>query len=491
MKTTPEVLLIYPKLGFDVQDVSVELPMGYLCIAAQLLQEGFHVTILDQRVESNFNEKFETAIRRNPVFIGLTLITGRQIWHALEIAQNIREKCQEIPIVLGGVHPTLLPEQTLQNPLPDIVVRGEGEQTALELAHALNSGGDISKIKGLSYRENDKIVHTPDREFIDLNSQPDLPYHLISVSKYLMGQIPGYRRSLDVYTSRGCPCSCTYCYNQSFNKRRWRPIQTEIIIKNIRHLIDHYQIDSLFFNDDNMFVKLSRVYEICEAMEKELPFIPAWGSVGSRVDALQGCNYDILEKTGCKHLYIGIESGSDAVLGKIKKGITLDQALQVVQDLSKTKIIPHYNFMIGYPYETEEDLEATLNFIDKIISIDSRAYISSLHIITPYPGTPFYDQAIGYGWHPPDSLNDWGNIYWEKTDMPWMSAKQKRKLSNISVVSYFIDHKVADRLQGRSLFLWGFRFYSALAKYRWKNRRFNICPEFQFLKRLNEWSILE
>ena len=491
MNNRNRVLLIYPKLGFDVQDVSVELPMGYLCIASYLIHHGIQVSILDQRVEGNFQEKLELELKQDLIFIGLTLITGRQIWHALEIAQSIKRIRADIPVVFGGVHPTLLPGQTLKNPLVDIIVRGEGEETAVALAEALKSGSDLSNVLGISYRQNDQIINTPDRPFIDLNLHSDLPYHLIPVQKYLMGQIPGYRRSLDVYTSRGCPCSCTYCYNQSFNKRRWRPIKTEIIIKNILHLIENYNIDSLFFNDDNMFVHLQRVYEICNAMQSELPFSPAWGSVGSRVDALQGCDYSILEKSGCKHLYIGIESGSAKILGNIKKGITLDQTLQVVQDLSKTSIIPHYNFMTGYPYETDEDLEATLDFIDQIIRLDPRAYISSLHIITPYPGTPFYDQSIEYGWKPPETLEDWGNIYWEKTDMPWMSKKLKRKLSNISVVSYFIDHKVADRLQGRSLFLLGFQVFSKLATYRWKNRKFDFCPEFQLLKRLNEWSILE
>ena len=465
--------------------------MGYLCIAAPLLANGFDVQIIDQRVSQNFDRELTSALADHPAFVGLSVITGRQILYSLEIARKIKAYATDIPVVFGGVHPSLMPEQTLKNPLIDIIVRGEGEDTVLELADALLNGTSLHTIQGISYKVDGGIKHNPDRPCIDLNAQPSIPYHLVSVDNYLMGQIPGYRRSLDVYTSRGCPCACYYCYNQSFNKRRWRPINTDRIVCNINELISNYNIDSLFFNDDNMFVKLPRVYEICQAMIDELPYVPTWGSVGSRVDALIGCDYDILEKSGCKHLYIGIESGSDKILDKIKKGITLHQTRDVVRDLSKTGIVPHYNFMTGYPDETPEDLDKTLSFIDEILTIDPRAYISSLHIITPYPGTPFYHQAVEMGWNAPQNLEDWADIYWEKTDVPWLTTKMRHKLSNISVVSYFIDHKVADRLQGRPVFLAGVWLYTQLAKFRWRRRLLHFAPEFQLLKRLNEWNILE
>lgn len=486
-----EILLIYPKLGFDVQDVSFELPMCYLCIAGPLLKAGFKPVILDQRITDDFDRSLAETLERKPVFAGISVITGMQIIHGLDVARKIRRISPGTPIVFGGVHPTLMPDQTLQNGLIDYIVRGEGEETACELARALQTGDDPDRVDGLSLRREGLVYHAPDRPPIDLDAQPEIPYHLVRVERYLMGMIPGYRRSLDVYTSRGCPCSCTYCYNQSFNKRRWRPIGTDRIIRNMRHLIDTYAIDSVFFNDDNMFVSLPRVYEICEAMISELPYAPAWGSVGSRVDALQGCDYDLLERSGCKHLYIGIETGSARIMNQIKKGITMDQVMEVVRDLSRTNVVPHYNFMTGYPGETAGDLEATLDLIDRILQIHPAAYVSSLHIISPYPGTPFAAQAQEHGWNPPDTLEGWSGIYWEKTNMPWMSAKRKKALSNISIISYFIDHKVADRLQGRPVFLAGVSLYGKLAKWRWKHRFFGFCPEFQMLKRLNEWTILE
>lgn len=486
----PRLLFIYPKLGHDVQDVSYELPMNYLCIAAPLLARGFEVSILDQRLTPSFDRRLCEELGKKPLLAGLSIMTGKQILYALDIAQKIRKLSPRTPLVFGGVHASLMPDQTLENPLVDIIVRFEGEDTVPELAECLLSKGDLQKVKGLSFRKDGHPIHTPDRDLVDLNAQPDIPYHLVPVENYLMSQIPGCRRSLDVYTSRGCPCACTYCYNQSFNKRRWRPLATDRIIKNIRTLIDHYKIDSIFFNDDNMFVNLPRVYEICEAMAS-LPYIPVWGSVGSRIDALKNCNYDILEKSGCKHLYIGIESGSDHILRSIKKGISLSETRDVVRDISRTGIVPHYNFMTGFPEELPEDLEATLAFIDEILEIDPRAYISSLHIATPYPGTPYLFSAQEYGWKPPGSLEGWANIYWERTGMPWLSSFLRRKLSNISIISYFIDHKVADRLQGRKLFLAGVWLFSKLAKFRWEHRQFTFCPEFQLLKRLNEWAIIE
>ena len=490
MDSNPNILLVFPKLGHDIRGVSFEPPMCYLCTAAPLLREGYQVTILDQRVMPDFYSRLKNSLARKPVFVGLSVMTGMQISYALKIAKYVRRLVPDIPIVFGGVHPSLMPEQMLQNKLVDIIVRGEGEETALDLVDALVTGGDLGQIDGLSFIEEGTTRHNPDRPYIDLNSQPEIPYHLVPIEKYLMGQVPGYRRSLDVYTSRGCPYACTFCYNQSFNKRNWRPIHIERIIRNIRYLASKYNIDSVFFNDDNMFVNLPRVYEICDAIVNELPNTLPWGSVGSRIDVLSKCDYDKLVRSGCKTLFIGIESGSDSVLSTMKKGITVSQALDVVRDLSRTSIIPHYNFMTGYIGERYEDLQATLDLIDQILDIDPKAYISSLHVATPYPGTPFYFEAIERGWTPPQTLEEWSNIYWEKTDVPWLDKEMKRRVSNISILSYFIDHKVADRLNERKLMSAGVWLFGKMARFRWKHRWFDFCPDLQLLKKLNERSIL-
>jgi len=248
-----EVILFYPKIEERKDHL---LPLSVLLVAAPLVKYGYSVKIIDQRVEKNWKEILLKELRKNPLLVGISALTGRQILYGLQVSQLVKENSNAL-VVWGGVHPSLLPEQTLQNKFIDIVVIGEGEETLLELANKLKRKEDWSNILGIGYKRNGKIHINKRREFINLNTQPKIPYNLIDIEKYIAKKSfasgkPG--RDVALYTSRGCPHRCAFCYNKEFNKRVWRGESAERVIEHIKYLVNTYKISSFNVQDDEFLL---------------------------------------------------------------------------------------------------------------------------------------------------------------------------------------------------------------------------------------------
>lgn len=481
------ILLIFPKTGTDLKGVNVQMPMGLMSVAAPLIKKGYKVTIIDQRIEENFTQKIKQSLENRPICVGITTITGMQILYALKIANFIRIT-NHVPIVFGGIHPTLMPEQTLKNDNIDIVVRGEGEITFEELINALNLKKPLRGIKGISYKDGTVIHHNEERELLDLNKLPSIPYDLLEIENYILPQVPGRKRSLDVYTSRGCLYSCIFCYNRSFNKLRYRTKNIDNVIREVEWLVKKYSLDSFYINDDAFFTDVQRSHYFCKHLiNKKIGL--EWGCQGVRVDSLEDLDLNLLEKSGCRYLYIGIESGSEKILKYIRKQISIKQTKDIINRLSKSKIIAHYNFMVGYPIEGIEELYETISLVEYIMKVDPKAYFSSFHLITPYPGTEFYEIVQQYNFNPPSLLEEWADIRWEMENASWLSPKMRRLDLNLTLLTYFIDSKVLDKVKDKILLKILTNILIILAKFHWKFRKFQFCPEFNILNKLINYRI--
>ena len=245
-----------------------QVPLALLHIAASLKQDGFSVRILDMRLED-----YRQVQVGNPVFVGISCMSGLQIKYALEFARYVRTQNPACPLVWGGVHPTLLPEQTACNDFVDIVVRGEGELIVKDLAVALALNHPLDDVLGITYAVNGAIKNNPDGDVIDLNAIPiALPYELLQMDKY-----PSFRSGrFHIQTSRGCPHRCGFCYNSIFNKNLWRGKSAKRVLDEIEYILKKYPhikiIDPI---DDNVFVDELRVKQICQGLITE----KIWGSV--------------------------------------------------------------------------------------------------------------------------------------------------------------------------------------------------------------------
>ncbi len=479
-----EVILIQPKTGtFDM--LGARLPSGLLSIAAIPVQKGYHVTIIDQRVDKDWTRSLVSALRRDPICVGITCMTGKQVLHALEAAKIVRNH-SNVPLVWGGVHPTLTSEQSLENPYVDIIVIGEGDFTFMELVEALEQNAPLDTIKGIYYKQDGKIIKNPERGFIkNLDELPELPFDLVDINAYGSLNIEG--KSLDFVTSRGCSFKCSFCYNNYFNRGTWRAFSAKETVKRLKHFVEKYKVRTVYFQDDNFFNNLKRIKEILQGIIDEKLNIK-WGTLGLRIDTTLRIDDELLQlmvASGCVNVDIGCESGSDRILSMIDKHITVKDILSVGRKMSKYPFIVKYTFIVGFPTETKEEMFSTIQTALALVKENKNAY-SPVFVYTPYPGTPMYDFAIQNGFVSPKSLEEWGYFNydsWYYNFKSWLSNKQIRELKSIEFTSLFSNKNIKYKIN-KFLTNLVFELYHPIAKFRFKNHFHSFPLDSMLFKKI-------
>lgn len=475
-----DVLLFFPKL--EEKD-SLVLPASVLMVAGPLVKLGYQIKIIDQRVDKNWRELLLEEIKKEPLVFGVSTFTGKQILSGLEASKMVK-KNSKVRVVWGGVHPSLLPKQTLENKYIDFVVIGEGEETFLELVTALKEGKKFfENIKGLGFKRNSKIIINSEREFIDLDKLPEIPYHLVNIENYIAKKSYATgkpARNIAIYTSRGCPHRCAFCYNKEFNKQRWRGKSAEKIIKEIKKLVKDYRINSFEINDDEFFVDLERAREICELIIKENLNIEIFTTcrVNYVANNMDNDYLKLLYRAGFRTLAFGVESGSKRILDLINKDITIDQVFETIKKLKRAGINSKYYFIAGFPTEIIEDLYKTTDLIQQMKQLDPQIRIPAWRVFTPYPGTDLYNLSIKEGWKPPQTLGEWAKYDFNTVKMPWLKGRERRIIKNIA---FLINYLEMAKTIGRGIFFKLAKIFGKLVDWRWKNHLFSCVPEKYFI----------
>jgi anaerobic magnesium-protoporphyrin IX monomethyl ester cyclase len=390
------VLLLYPAAETVQWNL---IPLSLLYVAQPLIEEGIDVEIIDQRLERDFFRRVHQRITADLICIGISCITGPQIEQVIRICEFIR-KVTNTPIVLGGPHPTLLPEQTLESGLVDYVVISKGEVPFLNLVRALKMSGSTQKIAQVGYKENGKIV-------IHKGQAPEIivrriPYHL--VFRY------GRPSTVPIISSYGCPYHCSFCVEKVLH-----PTYCEIPIHDVLFVVEEalgLSPEFIDFIDDNFLLNRKRVIELFSlCQEKGLDF--RWLCTGrvDEVSSLDDETLTFLRKRGLVCIYFGIESGSPKILKLINKRITPEMVLKLNLRLRKEGIIPHYSFMAGFPTETGEDIGKTVGLMNRLKEENPEAVIWKINQYTPYPGTELFDLAVQNGFKPPEKFEEWSHIH--------------------------------------------------------------------------------
>ena len=469
----PDIVLVYPKTGFDIKGVSVDLPLSLLTIASTV-SDRYSVKIIDQRTDKNWQQSLINEVLSKPLCVGITSMTGPQIEYALKITKLVKNVDPFTVVVWGGVHPSLLPEQTLDNENIDIVVVGEGELTFRELVDALSDKKDLINVKGLAIKTTTGVILTGRREFADLNELPELPYDLVDVEKYIgsQGRFRGHlTRSLIFISSRGCPWNCSYCCNPKLSKRKWRSMSAEIAYAKVSKLVERYNLDAITFHDEEFLVNQQRAKDIARLINGRFKW---W--IQARMDRLKHADLKLFSRMGLVSVQPGIESGSNRILRSINKGETTDDILEANKLMAKTKIIPLYNFMMGFPTETYTELMETVDISLQLLKDNSKAQVSGFYVLVPYPGTKMAEIAVREGFEMPRTLEQWAKYNRQHLKTPWLQDRMNI-FKSLMVSSKFIDgtrlkNRISDAFGGRNL---PNRFYSFLAntyRYRWRNRIF-------------------
>ncbi|MBK7977895.1 MAG: B12-binding domain-containing radical SAM protein, partial [Deltaproteobacteria bacterium] len=331
------------------------LPLGTLAIATPLTAAGFSVEIIDQRVNEDWRAKVRAAAAAKPVFFGVSSMTGVQIKGGLQASRIVKEVAPDVPVVWGGVHPSLLPDQTLAHPDVDIVVIGEGDATAPDLARALVEGRALDTVDGLGFKRDGAPLRTKPRALLEVEKLPSTDYTLIpDIDAYKVTAFYTGKASLAYQSSRGCAHPCGYCYNLEFNDMRFRARSPARVVDEIESLITRFDLKAVFMLDDNFFQSKRRVGEIAErilARGLDVEFYNA----NCRIDYISRYDVEFLKmlgRAGIRELRIGIESGSNTTQQRIDKYTTFDECLVANRKLREAGIVPHYNFMVGFPAET-------------------------------------------------------------------------------------------------------------------------------------------
>jgi radical SAM superfamily enzyme YgiQ (UPF0313 family) len=478
-----DVVFLFPQTGVDIGG-TITPPFSLMAASSFLFRDGYRIKIIDQRIDKDWQKNVQRALKDNPLYVGITCMTGSQIYYALEMARFVRRNNPDIKIVWGGPHPTVMTEQTLQDENVDLVVKGEGEETCLELAKAIKKNKDVTKLKGVNMN--------PSRKFLNMNKLPDMPWELIDVEEYISKSLYNEgTRMLDIgETSRGCPFLCGFCCNSHMKKGIWRPMTAEKTIKMIVNDVTKFNLDSIWIRDDNFYVDLKRNEEIFKCIIKEKLDIK-WYIAGTRINTFNQMSDEfirLMKKSGGDILKFGAESGSDRILKLINKGQTKQDILAANKKSLKYDLIPCYSFMGGFPLETMSEFMETIDLMIKLPKENPKAIIESLSMFTPHPPTPLFQLSLKYGLKPPTKLDDWAYYSFNnKSHAPWLSEKQKENLKDIVDICIYGGNliRVLDTIKNpfeRALYKSIFFPINKYYKYKWENKKFGHDPLLKLIR---------
>lgn len=389
MKTKLDVLLVNapsPSAGAIISHRIHGLPpLGICYIATWLNNKGYPTRIFDFAITKNTISVFKEMVKNEqPSIIGISTST-ETYKTGIRIAKAVKQFFPDCFIVLGGYHVSFEYESALSHNEIDCIVRGEGEITFEELCEVvLNQNGSIADIKGIAYRDNDKIVTTAERPFI-----PDLD--ILPIPDRSLFQLNEYSVPASISTSRGCPSRCIYCAATALSGGRYRMRSPERIIEEIKALVE-MGFHRIQFVDDSLTISLPRLDKILDLILSNGLEI-TW-DCESRVN---GMTRNILEKmysAGCRHIQFGVEAGSQKMLDSLKKGIKYEDIFNTIKNCRDIGIIPSSGLILGQPYDTKETMEETIQMGLKLQALGTRVMFS---ISTPFPGTEMYIRAKEMG----------------------------------------------------------------------------------------------
>jgi radical SAM superfamily enzyme YgiQ (UPF0313 family) len=384
-----KITLINPPYPPSVHSHPPFIPLGLAYLGAVAEKAGHQIKVIDCQAEKLNYETFRSRIAETPSdFIGATSTT-LLYKSAMKILTIAKETQPNAVTAVGGSHVTFWDENALKEyPAVDIIVRGEGENTIIELAEKLEAGAKLEGVLGITYRDDKTIRRNPDRPYIkDLDSIPFPAHHLMPLDKLKHNG----KLLVPLVSSRGCVYWCDFCSTVRMFGRGYRMRSAKNVVDEMQWVHDQYGVDQVTFYDDAFSVDRNRVMQICKELhDRNLKLL--W-DCGTRVDMVDRELMQTMKNAGCIAVWMGVESGSEEILGAMKKSIKLEQTRQAYKTAHKVGLMTIANVVLGFPGETEKTAKETVKFLQQLNPEDVGFYIA-----TPYPGTPMYEQVVKNGW---------------------------------------------------------------------------------------------
>lgn len=428
------------------------IPNSILQVGASI-HGKYEYRLVDGNLEKNPLDKITSLIKSgNYKYFCSTVMPGPQLRQAIPFTKKIKEQFPHIITVWGGYFPSNQPQVCLDSGFVDYIVNGPGDNTFPLLIDLIENNriDKINEIKNLIYKnKNGELIKTKKEELLDQDNLPKLPYQYLNtlyplknyLSKTFMGST-----TLSYHSSMGCPFSCSFCGIVPIFNARWKGMSAKKIYEDVKYFKDNYQIDAIEFHDNNFFTSKKRVVEFSKLILNDN--IKYWGE--GRIDTINKYSDEelfLMKKAGCEMIFLGAETGNDAVLKQMNKGGT--QSGKMIKDfaqrMKKVGIIPEMSFVLGMPAETEkqvfDQILWDINFIKEIKEINpDTEIIIYLYSPTPTKGSELYNQILNAGFSFPETLEEWISPSWENFDLrknpltPWLKPYMIDTIKNFETV---------------------------------------------------------
>lgn len=430
------IILLHPR---STKPRNRRFPLSILAIAAVL--EGCEdYAVVDGNADPDPGRTMDGIMADTGAeLLAVSVMPGPQMKAAIPLCREFRQKYPAVPIVWGGYFPSLYTDTALNARYVDFVVRGQGEETFIELLGALRSNRCFTNIAGLSYKDDFGLhVHNAPRRLRNPGDFPRLPYHrLPNAEKYILPTFLGSRTAVH-QASIGCPFRCTFCGVVPLYDGRQKVEPPSRTAEVLDYLQRKYGINAVQFYDNNFFLNESHTREL---VGRVAPMNLRWWCEG-RIDTVLRYKDDTLrgiKQAGAAMIFFGAESGSDKVLQEMNKRITTEQTLELAARLREIGIVPEFSFVVGNPREPERDTHDTIQFIRRIKRINPDAEIIVQHYIpTPHPDG-MYGEVEGHIEFP-KTPEEWTEERWfnfsTRTDphLPWLPRRIKRRIDGFELV---------------------------------------------------------
>jgi radical SAM superfamily enzyme YgiQ (UPF0313 family) len=463
---------------------SRRFPLSILSMAA-VLEGREEYAIVDGNLDPRANETLLALIREKRVeLLAVTVMPGPQTLSAVESCREVRERYPGIPIVWGGYFPSNYTEAALNASYVDYAVRGQGENTFLELLEAVRERRDVKSITGLSYKDADGTHrHNPERPMKPPDAFPWYPYHRIPAERYLLPTFLG-RRTAVHQASIGCPYRCNFCGVVTFSGSREKmesPARSEAIL---RHLATTYGVDAVQFYDNNFFLREDHARELVDWMA---PLKLRWWCE-ARADMMMrysDATWEAVRRSGCVMIFFGVESGSNETLKEMHKDLRVEDTLALASRIRRFGIIPEFSVIFGNPRDPERDTRDCFKFVRKLKKLNPDAEIVVEHY-TPVPQRERMYGNVEDQIHFPTTPDEWATDRWQRyatqkdPSTPWLGARTKRVIDNFELV-------VSSRwptVQDIRLPAWGRWLLKTLSRWRYELGVYSAPWELKWAQRM-------
>ena len=497
MTAQQRVLLINPTITGKRH---ARFPLAVLSLSTAL--QGKHCsTILDGNIDRDFVANAVRAVGEGNIdAVGVTVMGGPQLTSAIAVSKAIRARAPNVPIIWGGAFPTVCPEATLNVPYVDYAVRGQGEDTLIELleAHAGEHSEALPTIRGLTWRLDSQVVHNKERAFSASSLDRMLPYDTLPnprqylTKTYLGARTAGYQAAL------GCRFRCTFCGVATMYRGKMALPAAARLEQDLGFLRDRLGVDAIQFYDHNFFDREVDMVPLLEVMAKfEMPW---W--CFARSDALANLSersWALVKKSRLRMAYIGAESPSDWLLHDIRKGTSVDQTLAAIEQCRSHGVTPELSFMLAPPQDPEGETERTFEFIRLIKRLHPATEVM-IYVYTPLPmrrdntnaavarmadtlrdsaGRPVEFPRTADEWAQPHWLG-----YWCHNDAPWLSSALRQRIVDFTTVLGCRFPTIMDIRASA----WGKSTLRGLASWRYRFQRYDNPWELRVSRRIiRQW----